>query len=157
MSDLATILELHDLYARYSAVLDQAQYAEWPDFFVPEGRYRIAARENYDHNLPLCIMDLQGKPMMLDRVYAVESTLFHAPYYQRHIVNMPRLVGREGDVLLCEANYLVIRTKRDAPGEIFNAGRYVDRIVSTDEGLRFLDRVCVFDTELIPNSLIYPI
>jgi salicylate 5-hydroxylase small subunit len=156
-TDLATILELHDLYARNSACLDEGRYQEWPEFFVTDGRYRIAPRENYERNLPLCIMDLHGQAMMRDRVYAIESTIFHAPYYQRHIVNLPRVVGHEGEVLLCEANYLIIRTKRDMPGEIFNAGRYVDRIAPTDSGLRFVDRVCVFDTELIPNSLIYPI
>lgn len=32
-----------------------------------------------------------------------------------------------------------------------------DRIALTPDGPRFAQRVCVYDTDLIPNSLIYPI
>jgi salicylate 5-hydroxylase small subunit len=40
---------------------------------------------------------------------------------------------------------------------VFNVGRYIDRVRVTPEGLKFESRVCVYDTEMIPNSLIYPI
>jgi salicylate 5-hydroxylase small subunit len=40
---------------------------------------------------------------------------------------------------------------------VFNVGRYIDTIRRTDEGLKFESRICVFDSEMIPNSLIYPI
>ena len=32
-----------------------------------------------------------------------------------------------------------------------------DAVVRTGAGLRFRERICVYDTELIPNSIIYPI
>jgi len=54
-------------------------------------------------------------------------------------------------------NYVVIRTRRNELSAIYNAGRYLDWIVVTGEGLRFRERIAVFDSELIPNSLIYPI
>jgi len=41
--------------------------------------------------------------------------------------------------------------------EVFNAGCYRDVIVKTPEGLKFKSRLCVYDSELIPNSVIYPI
>jgi salicylate 5-hydroxylase small subunit len=40
---------------------------------------------------------------------------------------------------------------------VFNVGRYLDTVVRTPQGLRFAARVCVYDSELIPNSIIYPI
>jgi salicylate 5-hydroxylase small subunit len=40
---------------------------------------------------------------------------------------------------------------------VFNAGRYLDRIVPVPDGLRFADKICIFDSELIPNSIIYPL
>jgi salicylate 5-hydroxylase small subunit len=137
--------------------VDEARFQEWPSFFTEDGRYRVVARENYERGYPLSLIDLQGAGMLKDRVYAIESTLFHAPYYQRHIVGLPKVTGRDGDVLNCEANYLVIRTKRDKPADVFSAGRYVDRISLTATGARLLERTCVYDTDLIPNSLIYPI
>lgn len=93
----------------------------------------------------------------MDRVYGIQSTLFHAPYYQRHIVGPSTITADGSDAWMAEANYLVIRTKRDMPSEVFNAGRYVDRIERTPDGLKFATKTCVFDSELIPNSIIYPI
>lgn len=148
---------LSDLYASYAACLDEGRFDEWVEFFTPDCRYRVIPRENYDKNLPLSTIDLKGAGMLRDRVYAVQSTLFHAPYYQRHIIGPIRIVERSDDVLQTEANYLIVRTKRDAMSEVFNAGRYVDRVVYREGRLIFLEKNCVFDSELIPNSLIYPI
>jgi salicylate 5-hydroxylase small subunit len=150
-------LNVSDLYASYSACLDAGRFDDWPEFFTEDCRYRVVSRENHERNLPLGTMDLQSRGALLDRVYAVQSTLFHAPYYQRHIVGPARILGREGETILAEANYLVIRTKRDQPSEVFNAGRYLDRIVAVQQGLRFADKICIFDSELIPNSIIYPL
>jgi salicylate 5-hydroxylase small subunit len=150
-------LEVADLYASYSACLDAGRFDDWPEFFTEDCRYRVVSRENHDRNLPLGTMDLQSRGALLDRVYAVQSTLFHAPYYQRHIIGPARILSREGETILAEANYLVIRTKRDQPSEVFNAGRYLDRIVAVQQGLRFVDKLCIFDSELIPNSIIYPL
>jgi salicylate 5-hydroxylase small subunit len=150
-------LALVELYAAYAACLDDERFGDWPEFFTEDCQYRIVPRENYDSGLPLSIVDLHGKGMLRDRVYGVESTLFHGPYYQRHIIGLPRITGHEGDAIDVEANYLVIRTKRDLPSEVFNAGRYVDRLVDGGEGVKFQRKICVFDSELIPNSLIYPI
>jgi salicylate 5-hydroxylase small subunit len=150
-------LDIVDLFARYAACLDSGDYDQWPSFFTEDCRYKVVPRENYDRGLPLGTLDLHGTAMLRDRLYGVESTLFHAPYYQRHIIGPTLVTGREQDILTTETNYLVIRTKRDFPSEIFNAGRYLDRIAIGSQGLRFVEKICVFDSELIPNSLIYPI
>jgi salicylate 5-hydroxylase small subunit len=146
-----------ELYAEYAACLDDGRFDAWPDFFTENCRYRVVPRENYDRGLPLSTMDLQSRGALLDRVYGVQSTLFHAPYYQRHIIGPARIRGLDGAAIHVEANYLVIRTKRDAPSEVFNAGCYLDRIEQTPGGLRFAEKICVFDSELICNSIIYPI
>ena len=36
-------------------------------------------------------------------------------------------------------------------------GRYLDRIVVEDGRLKFAEKLCVFDTSVVPTSLIYPI
>ena len=150
-------LDLLDLYAAYAACLDAGRFDDWPDFFTEDCHYRVVPRENHDKGLWLSTIDLHGRAMLKDRVYGVQSTLFHAPYYQRHLIGPARVLSREGDDLDVEANYLVVRTKRDQLSELFNAGRYLDKVAITADGLRFRRKYCVFDSELIPNSLIYPI
>jgi salicylate 5-hydroxylase small subunit len=149
--------DVADLMARYADCIDDGDVSLWPEFFTEDAWYRVVPRENFERDLPLSTMSLQGQGMMRDRIYGVVSTIFHAPYYQRHILGPTRIVARDGTTLEARTNYLVVRTKRDMPAEIFNTGVYHDRIECTDEGLRFARRFCVFDNDLIPNSLIFPI
>ena len=161
MIDFQSYHDLVDLYASYAAAVDSADWETWPEFFVDDGTYRLQPRENFDRGLPLCLLALESKAMIRDRVYGVKETMYHDPYYQRHVVGTPRVLsvrieGRR-EIFETEANYLVVRTKRDGVSEVFNTGRYRDVIVRTPDGLKFKSRLCVYDSEMIPNSLIYPI
>lgn len=149
--------DIADLLAAYAACIDGARHQEWPEFFTDNGWYRIVARENYDRDLPLSTLSLKGKAMMKDRIYGVESTIFHAPYYQRHVIGLPQIHVDEAGLFHVEANYAVFRTKRDACAEIFSVGRYVDTVVYSEGRLKFSQKFCIFDNDIIPNSLIYPI
>jgi salicylate 5-hydroxylase small subunit len=103
------------------------------------------------------LLALESKAMIKDRVYGVKETMYHDPYYQRHIVGTPRVVSVEGDRIISEANYTVIRTKFDGDSTILSVGYYHDEIVKTAEGLKLKSRLCVYDSEMIANSIIYPI
>lgn len=159
--DADTLLALHALYSDYAAALDARDLQRWPGFFTEDGVYKLQSRENFDRGLPLATMAFESRGMLHDRVYGAQQTIFHDPYVQRHIVSLPRLLARvatvQGDVLCSEASYLVVRTKRDGMPEILSVGRYLDRVVSTPDGLRFAQRLAIFDNDLIPNSIIDPI
>lgn len=161
MIDFKTYFELLNLYSDYAMVCDSADWEKWPDFFVETGTYRLQPRENFEQGLPLCLLALESKAMIRDRVYGVKETMYHDPYYQRHIVGTPRVLSVERDVggerIIAEASYAVIRTKYDGESMVFNAGYYRDEIVRTPEGLKLQSRLCVYDSEMIPNSIIYPI
>jgi salicylate 5-hydroxylase small subunit len=158
MIDLSSgYMALQNLYSDYSACLDQGDFEKWPEFFLEECEYRIQPRENYERKMPLSIMWLESKGMLKDRVYGIRETLYHDPYYQRHIVSAPRVISAEDDEIRSEANYLVLRTKQDELAEVFSVGRYIDVVRKTPDGLKFKSRLCIFDSELIPNSIIYPI
>jgi salicylate 5-hydroxylase small subunit len=149
--------QLLALYADYAAVLDAADWDRWPAFFTSDCRYRVQPRENFDQGLSLCTMAFESQGMLRDRVYGISNTLFHEPYYQRHVIGVPRVLEDRGDTLKVEANYAVFRTKPSEPSTVFNVGRYLDTIVVTPDGLRFSDKLVIFDSELIANSLIYPL
>jgi salicylate 5-hydroxylase small subunit len=157
MIDFKTYFELLNLYSDYAMVCDSAEWEKWPEFFVEEGTYRLQPRENFDQGLPLCLLALESKAMIQDRVYGVKETMYHDPYYQRHIVGTPRIVSVEGDRIISEANYTVIRTKFDGDSTILSVGYYHDAIVKTPDGLKLQSRLCVYDSEMIANSIIYPI
>jgi salicylate 5-hydroxylase small subunit len=161
MIDFKTYFELLSLYSDYAMVCDSADWEKWPEFFMDNGTYRLQPRENFEQGLPLCLLALESKAMIQDRVYGVKETMYHDPYYQRHIVGTPRIVAvdRElgGERIHSEANYAVIRTKLDGESTVYNAGFYRDVIVRKPEGLKLQSRLCVYDSEMIANSIIYPI
>jgi salicylate 5-hydroxylase small subunit len=157
MNDLQTCFELSRLYAEYAAAVDSAQWEKWMELFTDDCEYKVQPRENHERGFPLATLALLSKGMLKDRVYGIRETLFHDPYYQRHVVGVPLILGQEGNVILAEAGYAVFRTKLSQDSTVFNVGRYVDRVRRTEGGLKFESRLCIYDTEMIPNSIIYPI
>lgn len=147
---------VEELYASYATCLDEGRYEEWPEFFLDECVYRVVSRENYDRGFPLSTLAFESREMLRDRVYGITQTLFHEPYYQRHLITNFR-IARQENTYEVYANYLVVRTKPGSASELYSVGRYIDRVVEDGEALRFRQKICVFDSELIANSLIYPL
>ncbi len=157
MVDMQTWFGIQQLYADYAAAVDSGQWDLWPEFFTEQCVYKLQPRENYDRGLPLATMSLTSKGMLKDRVYGISETIYHDPYYQRHVVGAPVVRQVENGRIHSEANYAVFRTKYDKESTVFNVGRYLDILVQTPEGLKFEERLCIYDSEMIPNSIIYPI
>lgn len=148
---------LTQLYADYASAVDSGNWELWPEFFTDDCNYRLQPRENHERGFPLATLALTSKGMLKDRVYGIKETLFHDPYYQRHIVGSPVVRKVVDGRIHSEANYAVLRTKLSDASTVFNVGRYIDTVVRADGGLKFASRECIYDSEMIPNSIIYPI
>jgi salicylate 5-hydroxylase small subunit len=155
--DFDTYMALTRLYAEYGAAIDANDWDKWIDLFVDDCDYRVQPRENHERGFPLATMALLSRGMLRDRAYGIKETLFHDPYYQRHVVGAPLVESVDDGVIVAQANYAVFRTKLNQETTVFNVGRYLDRVRITGDGLRFEQRHCIYDSEMIPNSLIYPI
>lgn len=156
-NDGKLLLEVIRLYGDYAAAVDSAQWEKWVEFFAEDCEYKIQPRENYERGFPLATLALLSKNMLKDRVYGIHETLYHDPYYQRHVVGLPIIREDKDGVIVSEANYAVFRTKLSGESTVFNVGRYLDRIKRDAGELKFISRLCIYDTEMIPNSIIYPI
>lgn len=157
MLDFNTYQQLLALYSDYVAAVDNNEWEKWAEFFTEECVYKVQPRENYDSGYPLATLSFESRGMLKDRIYGMTETIFHDPYYQRHVVGTPRVLVVDAERIRSEANYAVFRTKPDEISTVYNVGRYIDTIRRTEDGLKFESRVCVFDSEMIANSLIYPI
>ena len=155
--DLDLFFQLQALYTDYALAVDSGHWDAWPEFFTDACEYKLQPRENHERGFPLSTLSFESKGMLMDRAYAIRETLFHDPYYQRHVVGTPVVREVRDGVIHSEANYAVFRTKFNKDSTVFNVGRYIDTIVPTPEGLKFAERLCVYDSEMIPNAIIYPI
>ena len=153
--------QINQFNAAYADALDSKRFEEWPLFFTEDGRYTLQARENHERNLPLALMDLESRAMMRDRVYGITQTIYHGPYYTRHLVGQASVSSFAEGVILATANYAVFRTKPGGAGagvsEVMSVGRYIDSLIQTPSGLKLQSRCCVYYSETVLNSVIYPI
>lgn len=152
-----TLLDVIRLYSDYAAAVDSADWDRWVEFFVEDCEYKIQPRENFERGFPLSTLALLSKNMLKDRVFGIHETLYHDPYYQRHVVGLPLIREEQDGIIVAEANYAVFRTKLSGESTVFNVGRYLDCIQRSQDGLKFISRLCIYDSEMIPNSIIYPI
>ena len=155
--DFDTWQALVQLQADYAAAVDSGDWDLWSTFFTEDCLYKLQPRENHERGFPLATLSFDSQASLRDRVYGIKETLFHDPYYQRHVVGAPVIRGVGEDGIRCESNYAVFRTKLNGLSTVFNVGRYIDRVVPTPAGLRFAERLAIYDSEMIPNSIIYPI
>jgi anthranilate 1,2-dioxygenase small subunit len=149
--------EIEEMYYDYVECIDDGELERWPEFFTEECLYKIIPRENYERNLPLATMLCESKGMLKDRVVAIQQTSMYAPRALRHLISNIRVKGQENDAIRVQANYVVLQTLIDDETRVFNAGKYVDKLVREDGRLKFKEKLCIFDSVLIPTSLIYPI
>lgn len=156
MTDLITRDAVRDLYDDYYAVLDDVDLHAWPEFFLEECLYRVIPRENYEAGFTLCTIQAESRGMLKDRVTGLTKTQMYAPRYYRRFPTAPRIVASDATGVRTRHNLLLVQTLIDKSSEIVLSAVCHDRIVRDGDCLRFAERFVVFDSEMIPNSLVYP-
>jgi 3-phenylpropionate/cinnamic acid dioxygenase small subunit len=150
-------LELEELYADYVACLDEERFEEWPEFFTDDAIYRVMPRENFERGLPIATLHCESKGYLKDRVVAIRQTIVYAPRYMRRLVSNIRILGWQDGDLAVRANYAAFETLRDELTRVYSVGRYHDTLVDVGGNLKFKEKLVIFDSELVLNSLIYPL
>lgn len=147
---------LHAFYDAYFEALDDLHLEKWPDFFVDDCLFQIIPRENFDAGYQLCTIHADSKGMLVDRVQGILKTQMFAPRICRRFYSGLRAVGRENGLVKVRQNVMMIQTLVDGPSLVHVCGVGHDLLEEVSDGLRFRERILVIDSEMIPNSLIYP-
>jgi 3-phenylpropionate/cinnamic acid dioxygenase small subunit len=147
---------LRDFYDEYYTALDDVRLDEWPALFTEDCVYRIIPRENYEAGYTLSTIYAESRGMLVDRVMGMTRTQMYAPRYYRRFPGPLRIVSRNGDSVRTRHNLLVVQTLIDKKSEIVLSAVCHDVLVPDGERNRLRERIVVFDSEMIPNSLIYP-
>ncbi len=148
--------ELQEFYALYTETLDDVRLAEWPEFFTEECLFRIIPRENFEAGRTLCTMQAESRGMLIDRVVGLTRTQVYAPRYYRRFLSNLRIIAQDAGGVRTRQNVLVVQTLLDKQSEIVLCGVAFDYVVIDAGRMRFRERVIAFDSEMIPNSLVYP-
>jgi 3-phenylpropionate/cinnamic acid dioxygenase small subunit len=154
-------MEVEDLLYAYADCLDHGDIADWADFFTDDCLYKLISKENWDLGLPLGTIFAEGRGGLLDRIASVtKTTVYHERAYT-HLITNTRVLSDAGGVIEMTANYAVLETLANQYTKILNSGRYLGKLVrpgnGEGDGLKIKELICVFDSALVPASIIYPI
>jgi len=149
--------EIERLNSDYARILDDERFEEFPDLFVDDCLYRVVPRENHLLGLPIAAIHCESKGMIKDRVYAARESTMAEPRTLRHFITNLRILEAGGEEIRAEANVLLVQTMINRMTEIVLSGFYLDRIVRSDGRFLFKERLCVYDSLLLPTSLIAPV
>jgi anthranilate 1,2-dioxygenase small subunit len=157
MEELMLRLELSALQDRYVAALDNDRIEEWPGMFTDDCLYEIVPKENEDLGLPAPVIHCDNARMLRDRVLALRNAnIYEKPQYRHCLSGMAFRQEENGEIAM-ETSYVVVNTSQDGTSGIYQAGRYLDRVVRTQEGLRFRSKRCIYDTLRVQTVLAFPI
>jgi 3-phenylpropionate/cinnamic acid dioxygenase small subunit len=150
-------LKVQDLNARYVEAIDEGRFEEWPDLFMDDGKYRVTTAENVEQGLPLSIIYATSRAMLRDRVKALrEANIYEAQRY-RHILGPPRIAPAPDGSVRVRTSFLVARVMHTGETALFATGRYLDRVVLTDDAARFAEKTVILDSRQIDTLLAIPL
>lgn len=150
-------LDVQEFYSRYAECLDGGRLQHWPEFFLDSCTYRITTRRNLRLGPDGDIMSLSTRTTMRDRLIAIGQSEDYEPYAQRHTIANFRMQAASEEELRVQANFQILRTYPDRRTEFFASGLYDDRLAISGSRLNFKEKLCVFDSDVPPESLVYPI
>jgi anthranilate 1,2-dioxygenase small subunit len=149
--------EIHQLQERYCAALDNNRLEDWAEMFTPDCLYEIVPKENADMGLPIGVIYCTNQRMLRDRVLSLRHANIYEEHACRHMTSGLTLTPVDADTVDAESSYVVVQTRTDGESFIYQAGRYLDRMVRTPEGWRFAKRRVIYDTSRVRTLLATPI
>ena len=147
---------VRDFFDDYYTILDDVRLEEWPSLFTEDCLYRVIPRENYEAGYTLCTIQAESRGMLVDRVMGLTRTQMFAPRYYRRFPGPLRIISSGQQGVRTRHNLLVVQTLIDKQSDIVLCAVCHDLLVREDAGPRLRERIVIFDSEMIPNSLIYP-
>lgn len=148
--------EVEIFLASYTEAIDDGNLEQWPKFFAKKCLYKIIAKENFDSGLPLALLLCDSQGMLVDRRDAFSKLNVFAPRTWRHLTNTLR-ISKEDKEIRARSSFAIFETLSGQDTHVLCTGEYRDKIVCENGALKFRERICIYDTTMIPNSIVRPI
>lgn len=148
---------LQNLLVQYAHAIDDDRLEEWSSFFTADCVYKITSRENYDRKLPVSLVYCTGPGMLDDRISALRTANIYEPHTYCHMIGVLELLRAGAGEYETRSNFMILRTMAEGDMSVFLAGKYIDTIVETGEGLKFRNRTIILESRRIDTLLVIPV
>jgi anthranilate 1,2-dioxygenase small subunit len=95
--------------------------------------------------------------MLRDRVVSLRHANIFEEHTYRHMTSGLTITSDQDDVIETESSYVVVQTLANGESNVYQAGKYYDRVVRTADGLRYRSKRVVYDTSRVQTLLATPI
>ncbi|MDV7352108.1 aromatic-ring-hydroxylating dioxygenase subunit beta [Rhodococcus oxybenzonivorans] len=152
------IRAIDDLLGRYSRVLDDQDWEQWPDLFAQECSYTVHTLDNIQRGLPLAYMYDDNRARVLDRIKFITEVWAGTiePYRTRHVTQRTEAASLDGARWTIRSNFQVSFTENDSLSGLLATGYYEDVVELTTDGARFTSRAVRLDS-MPARYLVYPL
>jgi 3-phenylpropionate/cinnamic acid dioxygenase small subunit len=149
--------EVSELYFDYVEAIENGAIDLWPTFFDEQCVYKLISKENHESGLPLALIFCDSQGMLKDRVFASMKLNVYAPRVWRYSLGRVRAEQQDGGQIAGSATFAIFETLTGQSTRILCTGRYLDKLVRVGGRLKFRERLCVYDTTLVPGSIVFPV
>jgi len=149
--------QIRELYEDYAAALDEGRLEDWAAYFTEGSVYKVMGRESYDQGLSHATIYCDGLGMIRDRAASIRETAVYEPRLLRHFISGVRIEAVGEDEIVARANFQVVESLYAAEPQILMVGEYRDRLAPTPEGLKFKERLALYDNYRIRTTLVIPV
>jgi anthranilate 1,2-dioxygenase small subunit len=147
MDQMKLWFEVNMLQNQYISNLDNDRLEAWPTLFTEDCMYEIVPKENVDMGLPIGIIYCTNQKMLRDRVVSLRHANIFEEHTYRHMTSGLTIMSEQDGV----------QTRSNGESDVYQAGKYFDRIVRTPDGLRYRSKRVVYDTSRVQTLLATPI
>lgn len=149
---IVTRASVEDFLYHEAALLDAWELDAWLKLLTDDATYYVPSTDAPDSNHRDSLFLIADDAMRIKaRVKRLNDSQAHAERPRsrtRRMIANVRITGRDGDIVLVEANFTVHRLRRGAPPRQF-VGRYLYRLVASADGFLISERRVILDhTEL---------
>ena len=149
-----------ELQIRYIDALDSKDMGRWLAAFseADDASYSCQSAENAAMGWPICLMLDDNRARLKDRVIFVTKIWqgTFQDYRTRHFVQRLSVEKVSDTVCKARSNFTIEYTLDPHETKMLVAGVYEDTIVIENGEARFLEKRAVYDTNVLPQYIVYP-
>ena len=146
-------LEIEEFNYAYAETLDAMDVDGWVEYFTEDAFYHVIARIIESGSARPDLLRRQGDE---DRAYALLNTEMFAPRYLHLSITNTRALALTATKSRHRPNTL-IETLVEETSRIQQVGKYRDVFVREGGKLLLKERICIYDSVMIDNCLVFPV
>jgi len=143
--------DIEEFFYNEAALLDSFDFDPWLALFAPDAMHLIPPLDVRDASPQVALYLVNDDVTRLtSRVRQYQGRAMHVenpPARTRRMISNVRILSDDGTELRVTANFIVYRVRGDDVDPYI--GRYENRLVRTESGLRFKERKAILDLEAL--------